>query len=65
LGLVYLPEVFAEAGIDEPTADWTSDELRGAAQAISENTDVSGFCQNPDWARFAPWGIQSWGLLHR
>jgi multiple sugar transport system substrate-binding protein len=23
LGLVYIPEAFADAGIDEPTADWT------------------------------------------
>jgi multiple sugar transport system substrate-binding protein len=55
LGLVYLPEVFAEAGIDEPTEDWTWDDLRAAAKAIADNTDVAGYCQGADWARFAPW----------
>ena len=55
LGLVYLPEVFAEAGVDEPTADWTWDDLKAAAVAIRDNTDKGGFCQNADWARFAPW----------
>jgi multiple sugar transport system substrate-binding protein len=52
---VYLPEVFAEAGIDEPTEDWTWDDLRAAAKAIADNTDVAGYCQGADWARFAPW----------
>ncbi len=61
LGLIYLPEVFADAGIDEPTADWTWDDLRTAAQAISENTDKEGFCQNADWARFAPWAFGNGG----
>ena len=61
LGLVYLPDVFAEAGIDEPTADWTWEDLRAAAQAISENTDKEGFCQNADWARFAPWAFGNGG----
>ena len=55
LGLVYLPDAFAQAGIDEPTADWTWDDLREAAVAIAENTDYAGYCQNADWARFAPW----------
>ncbi|MCB0076006.1 MAG: extracellular solute-binding protein [Anaerolineales bacterium] len=57
LGLVYLPEAFAEAGIDEPTADWTWEDLRTAAQALAENTEYGGFCQGADWARFAPWAF--------
>lgn len=61
LGLIYLPEVFAEAGIDEPTADWTWDDLRTAAQAIAENTDYAGYCQGADWARFAPWAFSNGG----
>lgn len=55
LGLVYLPGAFEAAGIDVPTADWTWDDLKAAAKAISENTEYAGFCQNHDWARFAPW----------
>jgi len=61
LGLVYLPDAFAQAGIDEPTADWTWDDLRAAAVAIAENTDYAGFCQNADWARFAAWAFQAGG----
>ncbi|NOZ51506.1 MAG: extracellular solute-binding protein [Chloroflexi bacterium] len=34
LGLVYLPDAFAKAGIAEPTADWTWDDLKAAAEAI-------------------------------
>lgn len=57
LGLVYLPAAFEEAGIDAPTADWTWDDLRTAAQALSENTEMGGYCQGADWARFAPWAF--------
>ncbi len=57
LGLVYLPEVFEEAGVDAPTADWTWDDLVTAAQAIADNTEMGGFCQGADWARFAPWAF--------
>ncbi len=57
LGLIYLPAAFEEAGIDAPTADWTWDDLAEAAQAISDNTEYGGFCQNADWARFAPWAF--------
>jgi multiple sugar transport system substrate-binding protein len=61
LGLIYLPEVFAEAGIEEPTSDWTWDDLKVAAEAIRDNTDKGGFCQNADWARFAPWAFGNGG----
>ena len=61
LGLVYIPEVFDEVGVDYPTEDWTWDDLRTAAQAISESTDYGGFCQNADWARFAPWAFSNGG----
>ena len=61
LGLVYLPGAFEAAGIDVPTADWTWDDLRDAAQTISETTEYSGFCQNHDWARFAPWVFSNGG----
>jgi multiple sugar transport system substrate-binding protein len=61
LGLVYLPDAFTQAGIDEPTEDWTWEDLRTAAQAISENTEYAGFCQNADWARFAPFAFSNGG----
>jgi len=54
LGLVYLPEAFKAAGIPEPTANWTWDDLKTAAAAIKANGKYSGFCMGADWARFAP-----------
>lgn len=59
LGLVYLPEAFEAAGIDEPTEDWTWQDLRTAAQAIAENTEYGGYCQGADWARFAPFAFSN------
>lgn len=61
LGLIYLPQAFTDAGIPEPTQDWTWDDLRTAAQTIAEKTNYAGFCQNADWARFAPWVFSNGG----
>ena len=61
LGLVYLPEAFAAAGIAEPTDDWSWKDLYDAAKIISEKTDYEGFGQNADWARFAPWAFANGG----
>ncbi|MCK4541374.1 MAG: sugar ABC transporter substrate-binding protein [Spirochaetales bacterium] len=61
LGLVYLPEAFAAAGIAEPTDDWDWNDLYNAAKIISEKTDYAGFGQNADWARFAPWAFANGG----
>ncbi len=54
LGLVYLPEAFAAAGVAEPTANWTWDDLKNAAAKIKAAGKYSGFCMGADWARFAP-----------
>jgi multiple sugar transport system substrate-binding protein len=61
LGLVYLPEAFAAAGIDEPTAAWGWDDLKAASEAIAATGEYGGFCQNADWARFAPWAFGNGG----
>lgn len=61
LGLVYLPSAFEAAGIDVPTAEWTWEDLRTASQTIADTTDYGGFCQNADWARFAPWAFGNGG----
>lgn len=61
LGLIYLPAAFEEAGLDEPTADWTWEDLHAAAQAIADNTEYAGYCQGSDWARFAPWAFSNGG----
>lgn len=41
--LFYNKDIFAEAGVDEPTADWTWEDLQEAAKTISEKTDAKGF----------------------
>ena len=61
LGLVYLPEAFKDAGIDEPTEDWTWDDLRTAAKAIADKGTYGGFCMGADWARFAPFVFSNGG----
>lgn len=61
LGLVYLPEAFADAGIEEPTADWTWDDMRAAAITIAEKGNYAGFCMGADWARFAPFAFSNGG----
>ena len=42
------------AGIPEPTADWTWEDLQKAAEAIQKTGKYGGFCMGADWARFAP-----------
>jgi ABC-type glycerol-3-phosphate transport system substrate-binding protein len=41
-GLYYLPEVFAEAGVDEPTDEWTYDDMTAAATQITADTTGDG-----------------------
>jgi multiple sugar transport system substrate-binding protein len=61
LGLVYLPEAFQDAGVDEPTDSWTWNDLRTAAKAISDKGTYKGFCMGADWARFAPFVFSNGG----
>ena len=41
--LFYNKDIFDEAGVEYPTADWTCDDLQAAAKTISEKTDAKGF----------------------
>lgn len=61
LGLVYLPEAFADAGIAEPADTWTWDDMRTAAKAIAAKGTYAGFCMGADWARFAPFVFSNGG----
>ncbi|MEA4812293.1 MAG: extracellular solute-binding protein [Anaerolineaceae bacterium] len=61
LGLVYLPEVFKEAGVEEPTEKWTWEDLRAAAKKIAEGGKYGGFCMGADWARFSPFATSYGG----
>jgi len=61
LGLIYLPEAFTDAGIAEPTASWTWDDMRTAAKAIAAKGKFAGFCMGADWARFSPFVTSNGG----
>lgn len=63
LGLIYLPAAFKDAGIPEPTADWTWDQLREAAKTIAAKGKYGGFCMGADWARFAPFAFSNGGAF--
>lgn len=63
LGLIYLPEAFADAGIAEPTADWTWDDMRTAAKTIADKGTYGGFCMGADWARFSPFVTSNGGAF--
>ena len=63
LGLVYLPEAFKDAGIAEPTADWTWNDLKTAAEALQKAGKFGGFCMGADWARFAPFAFGNGGAF--
>lgn len=41
--LFYNKDLFAEAGVEEPTNDWTWDDVQAASKTISEKTDAKGF----------------------
>jgi multiple sugar transport system substrate-binding protein len=41
-GVYYQPELFAEAGVDEPTDEWTYDDMVAAAQAMTKDTTGDG-----------------------
>ena len=61
LGLIYLPEAFQAAGIPEPTADWTWQDLQKAAEAIQKTGKYAGYCMGADWARLAPFVFENGG----
>lgn len=41
--LFYNKDIFAEAGVAEPTDDWTWEDVQKAAKEITEKTDAKGF----------------------
>jgi multiple sugar transport system substrate-binding protein len=63
LGLVYLPAIFDDAGVDYPTEDWTWDDMTAAAQAIFDATGVPGMCVPPDVGRWPAAVYQAGGAI--
>jgi len=53
LGLVYNKDLFKASNVKEPTNDWTWDDLKTAAKALTKG-DVVGLSLPADAARFMP-----------
>ncbi|HHY57883.1 MAG TPA: ABC transporter substrate-binding protein, partial [Chloroflexi bacterium] len=62
LALEYNTDLFDAAGLAYPTADWTWDDLRAAAEKLTnKDTGVVGFSINPDFARWIAFLYQAGG----
>jgi len=67
LGLFYNKDMFDAAGLDYPTDDWTWDDLRAAAEALTDLTDpdrpIYGLGVPPDAGRFPIFVFQNGGSI--
>lgn len=64
MGLEYNKDLFDAAGIDYPTNDWTWDDLRAAAEALTdEEAGIIGLVTPPNLERFMPFMYQAGGAL--
>lgn len=67
LTLQYNKGMFDAAGLEYPTDDWTWDDLRAAAEALTgtnaEGQQVLGIVMNPELARWLPFLYQAGGSV--
>jgi len=64
LALIYNKGMFADAGVDEPTIDWTWTELQAATEALTNaDTGVYGMVLPPDLARWLAFLVQAGGSI--
>lgn len=67
LGLFYNKGLFDAAGLEYPTDSWTWDDLKSAAQSLTDLADttkpVYGFCDPPDAGRFPVFVLQNGGTI--
>lgn len=65
--LQYNKDMFDAAGLDYPTADWTWDDLRAAAEALTGTNDqgqtVLGLVTPPNFERWLPFLYQAGGSV--
>jgi multiple sugar transport system substrate-binding protein len=62
LALEYNKELFDAAGVEYPTADWTWDDLRAAAEQLTDpDAGVVGMVISPDFARWIAFLYQAGG----
>ena len=65
LALEYNTEMFDAAGLEYPTADWTWDDLRNAAEKLTtEDKSVYGMSITPDLARWIAFLYQAGGSVY-
>lgn len=64
LALQYNTDLFDAAGVEYPTADWTWDDLRAAAEALTdEESGTYGLVLSPDLARWIAFLYQAGGSI--
>jgi multiple sugar transport system substrate-binding protein len=64
LGMFYNKDLFAAASLEEPTDDWTWDDLRAAAEALTDSANnVYGFGVPADAGRFPVFVFQNGGQV--
>jgi multiple sugar transport system substrate-binding protein len=64
LALQYNTALFDAAGLEYPTAEWTWEDLRAAAEALTNpDTGVVGLALNPDFARWIAFIYQAGGSV--
>jgi multiple sugar transport system substrate-binding protein len=64
LALEYNKDLFDQAGVEYPTADWTWEDLATAAQTIFDETGVAGIALNPDIDRWFAFYVEAGGRLY-
>ncbi|ABL78550.1 extracellular solute-binding protein, family 1 [Thermofilum pendens Hrk 5] len=59
LSLFYNKKLFAQAGVPEPTADWTWDDLFNAAKTIYQKTGKPGLVVHAELNRWVPFLVSN------
>lgn len=62
MALQYNTDLFDTAGLEYPTADWTWDDLRAAAEALTDD-DTVGLVVPPELPRWLPFLYQAGGAV--
>jgi multiple sugar transport system substrate-binding protein len=64
LTLEYNADLFDEAGVEYPTADWTWDDLRAASEQITEATGTPAFVVELNIDRWLAFYVQAGGTFY-
>ncbi|MBE1584725.1 ABC transporter substrate-binding protein [Nonomuraea angiospora] len=58
--LFYNKAIFAKAGVEPPTADWTYDDLLAAAKKLTQDTNGDGKTDVYGFRAYSPSFVESW-----